>query len=153
MSTSQIISEARVNITNVGTTFVPLISFRRKVGDTANHFIRSYGIDCHTTAHAIVALILNPDSLTNAAFGAFSFIPAAVTTLEADIAASAITIGDGYKIWEGIVDTGSGSNTQYIDFRKFTVQPTGSQIISLVCRAATGTVTMQGAAIRIVEEW
>lgn len=142
--------EARLLLASVGTTFKPLITFRRKSG------FGSFPVKFHEVALIADAAILWEmrvgGTLTGASFGAVTNVPTTETSLEVDVAATAIT--GGQKTESGLVaTTGSGSKESGgFDNDTFTLPLPGVEEITLCARALTGTATIS-SVLGMEEEW
>jgi hypothetical protein len=142
--------ETRLQRTGVGTTFVPLITFRRKA-NKEGFPVKFQEIDV-VTSSALVWEIRIGSTLTGASFGAITNIPATETALEVDIAASAIA--NGQKIEAGLIATsGSGGNASGgFSATSFALELPGTTEITLCVRTITGTATVD-AIMGMEEEW
>jgi hypothetical protein len=142
--------EVRIAQASVGTTFVPLISFKRKTG-FEGYPVKFHEIGIITDGNLIWEVRLS-GSLTGGSFGAVSNVPTTETSLEVDIAATAIT--GGQKIEGGLVSTtgtgaqrgGAASNDS------FSIEIPGTEIVTLCARTITGTATVT-STLGMEEEW
>lgn len=147
----RITPEYRLSLGSIGTTFLPLVTFRRKsayLGVGA----KLAGFDVLTDADAIVELVLDA-TLTGASYGAPTDVAAAETAFEADNSATAIS--GGHVLWRGFVAaSGSGSNSQ--GFRSSDIPEIdflAAQPVTLAIRRITGTAATASAIMRVREEW
>ena len=142
--------ETRIAQANIGTTFVPLITFRRKSG------FNSYPVKFHEvsliTDVSLIWELRVSGSLTNASFGAVTNVPTTETALEVDIAATAIT--GGQKLESGLVATGGvGVNqTGSAILDSFALEVPGTEEITLCARTLTGTAVVT-SILGMEEEW
>jgi hypothetical protein len=142
--------ESRLSVTDVGTTFLPLITFRRKAG-FLNYPAEFKSVNIITTADLLWEIRLG-GSLTESSFGSVTNIPATETALEVDVAATAIT--GGQKIEAGLVSTtGSGASTRGgFSSDKYQLELPGATLITLCARAVSGTATVS-SVLGMEEEW
>lgn len=145
----------RLSQGSIGTTFVPLISFRRKSAFRSVS-VKIDGFDI-ITDQALVWEIrsgVEVADLTGESFGTPVNTTAAETAVESDIAATAVTNASGEFIAGGIVNaTGSGnkaSGSFSTDQLQFDVPDL--QIITLQARSISGTATVS-SFFRWKEEW
>ncbi|HEY9815490.1 MAG TPA: hypothetical protein V6D20_06785, partial [Candidatus Obscuribacterales bacterium] len=136
---------------SVGTTFVPLVSFRQKV-DYASVSVKSGSFKTLTANADIILQVRIGGELTGATYTALASqnVPATETALEFDIDATAITggqaiyvdLGDG---GQGVNTSGDGVNLSEVDLPVF-------QNITLCARAISGTATVT-SVFSAREEW
>lgn len=142
--------ESRLELGSVGTTPLPLISFRRKTG-FASFPVKFKELDIITTGNLLWEARIG-GTLTGASFGAVSNVPTTETALEVDTSATAIS--GGQKIETGLVSTsgvgvratGGFSSTAY------NLELPGTTIITLCARAISGTATVS-SVLGMEEEW
>lgn len=142
--------ETRVAQSSVGTTFVPLITFRRKTG------FNSFPVKFHEvnliTDGSLVWEIRIGGSLTGASFGAVTNVPTTETALEVDIAATAIT--GGQKIESGLAATSGSGKKESGGFANdsFSIEIPTTEEVTLCARTLTGTATVT-SLLGMEEEW
>ena len=147
----RITSERRTGVTGIGTTFVPLVSFRRKeVFESVS--VKINGIDVITDFDAIVEVRFNP-TLTGASFGNVTNTTPNETAIESDTSATAITGGE--LVYSFIVSaTGAGAQARgsatvpLIEQDFVRMQP-----VSVAIRRITGEDGTASCVFRIAEEW
>lgn len=142
--------ENRLSVTGVGTTFVPLVTFRRKTG-FESYPARFHQVGLLSNAELIWEIIVG-GALTGASFGAITNVPTTETALEVDIAATAIT--GGQKTESGFVSTSGGGATSRGGFSSsaYEVELPGTTEFTLCVRTITGTATVS-AILGMEEEW
>lgn len=142
--------EDRLALTDVGTTMVPLISFRRKAG-FLSFPVKFHQIGIITGGNLLWEIRIG-GTLTGDSFGAVSNIPAAETALEVDRAATAIT--GGQKLESGLVATTGAGNSISGGFSSSTynLELPGTTIITLCARTISGTAAVS-AMLGMEEEW
>lgn len=142
--------ESRLALASVGTTFLPLITFRRKSG-FINFPVKLHEIGILSTGLLLWEVRLG-GTLTGASFGAVTNVPTTETALEVDIAATAIS--GGQKLESGLVSTsGIGSNTSGgFSNDTFNLDLPGVTEITLCARTVSGTATVS-AVLGMEEEW
>lgn len=144
--------ESKIALGSVGTTFVPIISFRRKSGKESFP-VKFHEISIITTGAAILwELRVSPTTLTTPTWLAPSNIPATETALEVDVAATAIT--GGQKLQSGLVNTSGVGATESggASNDSFAIEIPGTEIVTLCVRALSGTATVT-AVLGMEEEW
>lgn len=143
-------NESKLDKTSVGTTFLPMITFRRKSG-FEGFPAKFHEVSIISTA-ALLWEVRIGSTLTGASFGAVTNIPATETALEVDIAATAVT--NGQKVQSGIVSTsGVGGNASGGFSRAaFNLDLPGVTELTLCVRTVTGTATVS-AVLGMEEEW
>ena len=142
--------ESRIALASVGTTFLPLITFKRKAG--FNGFpVKFHEIGLISTGNLIWEVRLS-GSLTGASFGAVTNVPTTETALEVDISATGIT--GGQKIEGGLVTTsGSGGNQSGgASNDSFSIEIPETENVTLCVRTLTGTATVT-SILGMEEEW
>lgn len=142
--------EARLQRASVGTTFLPLITFRRKSGKEGFP-VKFHALSIITSGPVLWEVRIG-STLTSPTFGAITNIPATETALEVDIAATGIT--GGQKIESGLISTvGSGGNaTGGFTASAFSIELPGTTEITLCVRTITGTATVD-AVMGMEEDW
>ena len=135
---------------SVGTTFVPLCSFRVK---SAAEFqgvpVKISGVDLITLNDADMAIVIG-GTLTGDAFGNVEGVDPTETALEFDNTATAIS--GGYLTAPSVAAGGVGASLEGSNPSIPDLQIPQDQIVTLVTRAASGTSDMRGA-LRLLEEW
>jgi len=151
----RITSERRLSV-SVTTTFLPLVSFRKKTifpsGTTRPNSVTVYiqGLDILTDADCIYQIRL-ASTLTGASFTTLSDTPTSETCLEADVSATAINTATGTLIYEGLVPSIKNSTSLTTKDSISLVVP-GNQIITLAIRSVSGTATVS-SVLRMLELW
>lgn len=142
--------ENQIALASVGTTFVPLITFKRKTGFDGFP-VKFHQISLISTSDLIWEVRVS-GSLTGASFGAVTNIPATETALEVDIAATGIT--GGQKIESGLVSTSGagGTSTGGASNSSYSIEIPGTENVTLCARTLTGTATVT-AIMGMEEEW
>jgi hypothetical protein len=142
--------ENRLSVTSVGTTFVPLVTFRRKAG-FESYPVRFHQVGLLSNAELLWEIIVG-GTLTGASFGAITNVPTTETALEVDIAATAIT--GGQKTESGFVSTSGGGATSRGGFSSssYEVELPGTTVFTLCARTITGTATVS-SILGMEEEW
>ena len=140
----------RVALAAVGTTFVPLVSVRRKTG------FSGFPVKLHQvsllTDTALIWEVRVSGTLTGASYGAPTNIPATETSLEVDSSATAIT--GGHKIEAGLVGTSGAGGKESGGFSAsgFSIEVPGVEEVTLCARTLSGTATVT-AMLGMEEEW
>jgi hypothetical protein len=149
--TRRITSGRALSKTSIGTTFLPVVSMRRK-GSFRTVSAKITGLDLITDGPILVQLRENA-TLTGSSYSTPEDQTATETALEVDNTASAVS--GGTVIWESIVNTsGSGSHVTgqasmpIIDQEFLNLRP-----ITLCVRRITGTNATVSAVLRVGEEW
>jgi hypothetical protein len=142
--------ESHILQSSIGTTFVPLVTFRRKSG--FNSFpVKFHEVNLISDASLLWEVRVS-GSLTNASFGAVTNVPTTETALEVDVSATAIT--GGQKIESGLVNSsgvGAASNGGFAN-DSFSIEIPGTEEITLCARTLTGTATVT-SLLGMEEEW
>lgn len=142
-------SAYRLSLGSVGTTFLPVISFRRKSAFiSARIRPAGYGI-LVSSADVLVQLRVNA-SLTSASYGTPNDTTAAETALEVDIAATAVSGGE--KVYEAIHPSAAGVSREFGESTVAGIIVPSTQPITLCVRSVSGTATVS-TVFRIQEEW
>jgi hypothetical protein len=134
----------------VSTTFLPLITFRRKSG-FSSFPVKFHELGIISTEDLLWEIRVGA-SLTGASFGAVTNVPTTETALEVDIAATAIT--GGQKIESGLVSTsGSGASSKGgFSNDNFNLELPGVTEMTLCARTVSGTATVT-SLLGMEEEW
>ena len=146
--------ERRLQRASVGTTFVPLITFRRKSG-FEGFPVRFHQADLISNQDLVWEVRVN-GSLTGASFGTPTNVSATETSLESDIAATAITGGE--LVEAGLLTTGGGGGggpggaRGGFSLDTFVIDLPNTDEITLCVRTVTGTATVD-AVMGMEEEW
>lgn len=133
---------------DTSTTFVPLISFRRK-NAFRDRTIKPSGFDTLAESSAAIVQIRVDGELTGASFGTPSDHDAAETAVESDTAATAIS--GGIPIWTQIVEAGAGRNVPLVS-EDIDIDVPDNQVLTLCARTISGSGSIT-SAFRISEEW
>lgn len=134
---------------SVGTSFVPLISFRQKpTFDSVS--VKTSGLDLIVANSDLIFEIRVGALLTGASFGAPSDIPASETALEFDTDAGSLT--NGQTIYTGIADAGVGTNSVGSGRDIPELDLPVNENITLCARSVSGTATVT-SVFRAREEW
>lgn len=142
--------ESRLALASVGTTFLPLISFRRKSG-FEGFPVKFQSLSIVTSA-ALMWEVRIGATLTGASFGAVTNTPTTETSLEVDVAATAIT--GGQRIELGLIATegvGGGAAGGFSS-SNLDIEVPGVTVITLCARTITGTATVS-SVLGMAEEW
>lgn len=147
--------DRRLSLGSVGTTFVPLISFRRKSAfDSVS--VKVQGVDIITDADLVweVRTGVTAANLTGESFGTPTNTSASETACESDTSASAIAASSGEFVTGGLIDaSGSGATSSgAISVDGLEEDVIGTQIVTLQVRTISGTATVSGF-LRWKEEW
>ena len=142
--------ESRVLQGSIGTTFVPLVTFRRKSGFNS-YPVKFHEVSLITDVNILWELRLSA-TLTGASFGAVSNVPTTETALEVDVAATSMT--GGQKLESGLVATGGvGANQSgSLSNDSYSLEIPGTEEVTLCARALTGTATVT-SVLGMEEEW
>jgi hypothetical protein len=142
--------ESRLQRTAVGTTFVPLVTFRRKVGFEW-YPVKFHQVSLITTSPLLWALRLG-GTLTGATFGTPTDVAATETSLQVDVAATAIT--GGQKIESGLISVSGSGGAAIGGFSSdsFSLEIPGTTEVTLCVRTITGTAVVD-AVMGMEEEW
>lgn len=132
-------------------TYLPIVTLRRKTGVFEHTSVRPQGFDLDINQSVYAELRVN-GSLTGASYATPTDYTASETAVEADISATAITGGE--VVWKGLIRaTGSGPSAgggasvpiAEVDF-------VANQPLTL-CLKAVSTTATASACLRVVEEW
>jgi len=135
---------------SVGTTFVPLISYRVKQATNWRGVnVQLSGDTVLSTADADTAIIIG-GTLTGASFGSLSGISADETALEVDTAATAIS--GGYRAFTDNVGGGQGNQSGSRGTDIPSIQIPRDSIVTLAVRSLSATTDVRGT-LRLKEEW
>ena len=139
--------------TAVGTTFSPLITFRRK-SETLSQLAQSVKLRSSSLAVTdnVVYGYIFDGQLTGANFQNPRRYTASETALEVDFSATAITGGIGVGPTELAIE-GQGNRAQITRIGDLTFDLIESKNITLVARAITGTATVNLSTLNMTEEW
>ena len=150
----RITSERRLSVA-VSTTFLPLVSFRKKTvfptGTTRPNSVTVYieGVDLLTDTECIYQIRL-ASTLTGASFTTPLDTPASETCLETDVSATAINTATGVLVFEGLA--ASANKATFLTSKQITLVVPDNQIITLAIRTVTGTGTIT-SVLRMRELW
>lgn len=150
----RITSERRLSV-SVSTTFLPLVSFRKKTvfpsGTTRANSVTVYieGVDILTDTDCIYQIRL-ASTLTGASFTTPVDTPSSETCLEADVSATAINTTTGTLIYEGLAP--AAKNATFLTSKDISLVVPDNQIITLAVRSITGTAVVT-SVLRMRELW
>lgn len=135
----------------IGTTFVPLVTFKRK-SDFITVASKVSGLDLITDAPIVYQLRVN-GNLTGASYGTPADTDAEETAMEADNTATAIS--GGVVIYEGLLGTTGTGNTSSGGENR---EGIGTEIpsdypVTLCARVISGSNATVSAVLRWSEEW
>ena len=139
--------------TTIGTTFSPLITFRRK-SESLSQLAQSVKLRASSLAvtdNVIYGYVFD-GQLTGANFQNPRRYTASETTLEVDFSATAITGGIGVGPTELAIE-GQGNRAQLTRLGGLTFDLIENKNITLVARAVTGTATVNLSTLNMTEEW
>lgn len=142
--------DTRSSVT-VGTTLLPLITFRIKSG-FENRSVKISSFDAVNTGSstARLAIIMGASSLTGASYGTPTNYTAADTGLEVDKSATAIS--GGSCVWQGtLVNGGVGQNT-VLGGSIVNLDLPAASTITLCAQTFSSTTTLESGLI-MQEEW
>lgn len=147
----RITCQSRLEVSGIGTSYVPLVTFRRKsTSNFGSVSLRIEGYDAFADGSAVVGVIV-AGTLTGASYGAPTNISASETALEADISATAISGGElAFESLIAAAGRGNAVGSGTVDFSLDI--PPGIEPITLAIRAVSGTVE-GNATLRLREEW
>lgn len=149
---TRINSHRRDTLGSIGTTFLPVISFRKK-SNFKSVAAKIRGFDMKVDADMYYQLRLN-GSLTGASYGTPSDTAAAETAFEVDTTASAILGGE--LIYQGLISsTGAGvAAAGSLVENGLRIDIPDTQPVTLCVRRVSGTGgTATGSVVRWSEEW
>ena len=150
----RITSERRLSVSAL-TTFLPLVSFRKKAvfpsGTTRPNSVTVYieGVDILTDSDCIYQIRL-ASTLTGASFVTPLDTPSSETCLEADVSATAINTATGTLIYEGLGP--AAKNATFLTSKEISLVVPDNQIITLAVRSITGTAVVT-SVLRMRELW
>lgn len=141
---------------SVGTSFVPLVSFRQKAGVLSRVSMKLGGVSMLASEADILWQFRVFSSLTGASWVDPPFLSGGGdTAAEFDISATAIS--NGIKLYEGLAPGNGGSgppgpaNSFASDLPDLEL-PEDEQPVTLCARALSGTATVS-SVFRVLEEW
>lgn len=149
----RVVGNFRGSRSGIGTTFVPLISFRRK-SEMFTQLAQSVKIRSSsiiTQGNIIFGYVFNGE-LTGASFSTPIGCCPDETTLESDTSATAITGGIAVGPRSLGVE-GQGNRSTLTRDDDFTFDLIDDKIITLVARSVTGNVTIDAATMNMTEDW
>lgn len=149
----RITSEARLQLGSIGTTYVPLITARRKT-NYLGVSVKIEGIDILSGQNMIMMVRTGiPDSdLTGESFGTPSDTTASETAIEVDIAATAVVSTSGDKLWQGMIGGSSGRQT-VLNQKELGFDFIGSDNVCVMIRTVSGSNATVDCVVRYKEEW
>lgn len=132
-------------------TYLPIVTFRRKTGAFEHTSVRPQGFDLDIDQSVYAELRVN-GSLTGASYVTPIDYTATETAVETDISASAITGGE--VVWKGLIrasgggpSSGGGASVPIAEVDMVANQPL------TLCLKAKSTTATASAVFRVVEEW
>lgn len=147
--TRRIISQRRLSLGSVGTTYLPTVSFRKKSAYESGT-VRVAGVSVITDADLLYQIRLN-GSLTGASYTTPNDITAKETFLETDVSATAISGGE--SLYEDLVLSGVGASRGLGSLTELPVAiPTNLPVTLCVRRVGSGSSTVS-VVFRMIEEW
>ena len=152
---SQRITSERRLLVSVATTFLPLVSFRKKTifpaGTTRPNSVTVYidGVDIISDKDCIWEIRL-ASTLTGAVFSAPTETIASETCLEADTSATAIDVGTGVLIYEGLAQA---TNKSLLTSSSISLVVPDGQIITAAVRVISGSAATISLILRMRELW
>jgi len=152
---SQRITSQRRLTLSVSTTFLPLVSFRKKTvfpaGTTRANSVTTYiqGVDIISDKDCIWQIRL-ASTLTGASFTTPTDTVASETCLEADVSATAIDVATGVLIYEGLAQA---TNKSLLTSQEISLIVPDNLIISLAIRVVSGTAATITTVLRMRESW
>lgn len=145
-------SHRRDSLTSIGTTFLPVISFKRKTA-FVSVAAKMQGIDLEVSTDMYYQIRVN-GALTGASYGTPADTTASETAMEVDTTASAIAGGE--LLYQGLISaTGVGLSSvgSLLNSGLFVDIP-AELPITLCVRTVTGSgASATGAVVRWTEEW
>jgi len=147
----RITSGRRLALGSINTTFLPLMSMRRKAAFESVS-VKLNGLSAITDADLIVQIRLDA-SLTGASFTTPDDHSAAETALELDSSATAVTGGE--VLWEGLIDSSGVGNSAsgFANLPLLDVDFIGVLPVTVCVRRVTGTGATVSGVLRVLEEW
>jgi len=151
----RITSDRRLNV-SVSTTFLPLVSFRKKAvfpaGTTRPNSVTVYiqGLDLLTDQECIWQIRL-ASTLTGASFTTPLDTPASETCLEADVSATAINTATGVLIYEGLA--ASANKATFLTSKEITLVVPDNQTVTVAVRVVSGAAASVSSVLRMRELW
>ncbi|MGV8980199.1 hypothetical protein [Clostridium sp.] len=151
----RVTSQRRIAVA-VSTTFLPLVSFRKKVvfpaGTTRPNSVTVYieGLDLLTDQECIWQIRLN-STLTGASFVTPLDTLAAETCLETDVSATAINTATGVLIYEGLA--ASANKATFLTSRAISLVVPDNLIITVAARIIGGAAATVTSVLRMRELW
>ncbi len=148
--------ERKINISSVGTSFIPTVSFRRKanfpVSGRANSIsVKVEGVDIVTTSDLIYEIRIG-SSLVGASFGTPTNTQASQTALESDTSATTINTSTGNLIFSGLASGGARNGNALATSNQLSMELPDNSIITLAVAALSGNTTVS-VVMRMKEEW
>ncbi len=147
----RISSERRLSLGSIATTFLPLVTMRRKSAFSSVS-AKVQGFDIITDFDAVVEVRIN-GSLSGASYNTPSDHTASETAMESDVSATAITGGE--IIYQTLIDSSGtglsagGSATIILS----DIDLVREQPVTVCIRRISGTGGTASCVLRIAEEW
>lgn len=141
-------NERRLAFSGIGTTFVPLISFRRKSAFNSVS-VKVEGVSVLAGSDLVLELRFN-STLTNPSWGTPTRTSAAETACETDTSATAISGGE--LLYTGLASGNTGFLTSRSILQDLNFDIPALQPVTLCVRSVSGTVS-GSAVLRWREEW
>jgi|AKVG01.1.fsa_nt_gi hypothetical protein len=148
---TRITTEKNLSVTVGTSSFVPLISVRRKV-DFRQISIDILSFSVLTNQNVELMLRVN-STLTAASFGDVSDTDQSETASEVDTSATAIDISTGVKISQGLASAASGTNSFNATSEKELPFDIGDDVTLTLCAKAISTSATVSGILSIVETW
>lgn len=134
---------------STSTTVIPLVTFKKKSGDTAKS-VKVSGLSVLTDTDSMFEIILGA-TLTDASFGSIDGIADSETSLEADTSATAIS--GGQVIDRGLAAGGAtGNRSNLSGIRRLGLDIPDDTEVTLAIRTISGTGTAS-CVFTLEEEW
>lgn len=134
---------------SVGTTFVPLVSWRQKA-DFESVSVKLQGATVLATGANMLYEVRVGSDLTGATFDAPSNTPAAETALEFDKVATAVA--GGHKLYAEMAVAGQGNSAGATRVEFPNIDIAKDEVLTLCARTVSGTGTAT-AILKAREEW
>lgn len=143
----------RILSKSVSSTFIPIISFRRKTNYMCVS-IKSGGIEIISDVDLIVEIRIN-STLTNAIWRTPTNTRTTETALESDTSASAIDVTTGELIYVTLVSQSGGNKntTRFTNEDEFKLDIPNDQPISICAKSISGSNASVNCIFRLVEDW
>ena len=138
------------NITSMGTTELPVLTFRRKTGFEPVT-VEIDGIDVIPSANVLVRVVQEA-TLVGASFGNLNGTDPAETAMESDT--SATSMSGGNELWSGLFESGKGSNRGVAEgLRDVVLDVPDEDSITIAARTLSGSNASIDLLCRWIERW